>query len=124
MTVPGLSASIALSEVENMDDLDLPEYLELTAYTTDFELPFTMTAITSDFSEEIDLDDLEQYEDLKDDMQELKDASVELVDGTHELVDGVQELKDGSEELYDGAVELDDGAKNPRWGGTTGQRSF
>lgn len=111
MTVPGLSASIALSEVENMDDLDLPEYLELTAYTTDFELPFTMTAITSDFSEEIDLDDLEQYEDLKDDMQELKDASVELVDGTHELVDGVQELKDGSEELYDGAVELDDGAK-------------
>lgn len=111
LAAPGLSDSIALSEVEDLDDLDIPEYLELTAYTTDFELPLTMTAITSDFAEEIDLDDLDNYEDLKDDMQELKDASVELVDGTHELVDGVIELQDGSIELYDGAVELDDGAK-------------
>lgn len=111
LAAPGLSDSIALSEAEDLDDLDIPEYLELTAYTTGFELPMTMTAITSDFSEEIDLDDLDAYEDLKDDMQELKDASVELVDGTHELVDGVIELQDGSIELYDGSVELDDGAK-------------
>lgn len=111
VAMPGLSDSIAMSEVEDLDDLDVPEYLELRAYTTDFELPLTMTAVTSDFAEEIDLDDLDDYEDLKSDMQELKDASVELVDGTHELVDGVIELKDGSIELYDGAVELDDGAK-------------
>ena len=110
MAMPGLSESIALAEVEDMEDLDIPEYLELSAYTTDFALPLTMTAVTSDFAEEIDLDELDSYEDLKADMQELKDASVELVDGTHELVDGVVELKDGSVELYDGAVELDDGA--------------
>lgn len=110
IAMPGLSESIALSEIEDMEDLDVPEYLELSAYTTDFALPLTMTAVTSDFAEEIDLDELDSYEDLKDDMQELKDASVELVDGTHELVDGVIELKDGSVELYDGAVELDDGA--------------
>lgn len=111
IAVPGLADSIALSEVEDMEELDVPEYLELTAYTTGFELPMTMTAITSDFAEDMDLDDLDTYEDLKDDMQELKDASVELVDGTHELVDGVIELQDGAAELYDGAVELDDGAK-------------
>lgn len=111
VAIPGLADSIALSEVEDLEDPDIPEYLELTAYTTGFELPLTMTAVTSDFAEEIDLDDLDSYDDLKDDMQELKDASVELVDGTHELVDGVIELKDGSVELYDGAVELDDGAK-------------
>ena len=111
VAIPGLSDSIALSEVEDLEDLDIPEYLELTAYTTDFELPLTMTAVTSDFAEEIDLDDLDSYDDLKDDMQELKDASEELVDGTHELVDGVIELQDGAQELYDGAVELDDGAK-------------
>lgn len=111
IAMPGLSESIALSEIEDMEDLDIPKYLELSAYTTDFALPLTMTAVTSDFAEEIDLDELDSYEDLKDDMQELKDASVELVDGTHELVDGVIELKDGSIELYDGAVELDDGAK-------------
>ncbi|HBN55147.1 MAG TPA: hypothetical protein DD414_00065 [Lachnospiraceae bacterium] len=111
LVIPGLSESIALSEVEDMEDLDLPEYLEVSAYTTDFELPLTMTAVTADFSEEFDLDDLDKYDELKDDMQELKDASTELVDGTHELVDGVVELKDGSIELYDGAVELDDGAK-------------
>ena len=111
VAIPGLADSIALSEVEDLEDPDIPEYLELTAYTTDFELPLTMTAVTSDFAEEIDLDDLDSYEDLKDDMQELKDASEELVDGTHELVDGVVELQDGAQELYDGAVELDDGAK-------------
>lgn len=111
LVIPGLSESIALSEVEDMDDLDLPEYLEVSAYTTDFELPLTMTAVTADFSEEFDLDDLDKFDELKDDMQELKDASTELVDGTHELVDGVVELQDGSVELYDGAVELDDGAK-------------
>ena len=110
VAMPGLSASIALSEVEDLEDLDVPEYLELRAYTTDFELPLTMTAITSDFAEEIDLDNLDDYEDLKSDMQELQDASVELRDGTEELVDGVVELKDGSIELYDGSVELDDGA--------------
>lgn len=109
--VPGLSDSIALSEIEDMDDLDIPEYIELSAYTTGFELPMTMTAVTADFSEDIDLDDLDTYDDLKDDIQELQDASRELVDGTHELVDGVIELQDGSVELYDGAVELDDGAK-------------
>ena len=111
VAIPGLADSIALSEVEDLEDPDIPEYLELTAYTTDFELPLTMTAVTSDFAEEIDLDDMDSYEDLKDDMQELKDASEELVDGTHELVDGVVELQDGAQELYDGAVELDDGAK-------------
>lgn len=111
VAIPGLADSIALSEVEDLEDPDIPEYLELTAYTTGFELPLTMTAVTSDFAEEIDLDDLDSYEDLKDDIQELKDASEELVDGTHELVDGVVELQDGAQELYDGAVELDDGAK-------------
>lgn len=110
IVMPGLSESIALSEVEDMEDLDLPEYLELTAYTTDFELPLTMTAITSDFSDSIDLDDLESYENLKDDIQELQDASKELVDGTQELVDGVVELKDGVVELKDGSVELYDGS--------------
>lgn len=110
LAMPGLSDSIALSEVEDMEDLDIPEYLELTAYTTCFELPMTMTAVTSDFSEEIDLDDLDSYDDLKDDMQELKDASQELVDGTHELVDGVIELQDGAVELDDGAKKLKDGA--------------
>lgn len=110
VVMPGLSESIALSEVEDLDDLDIPEYLELTAYTTDFSLPLTMTAVTSDFAEEIDLDDTESYDDLKDDMQELQDASIELVDGTNELVDGVIELKDGSVELYDGSIELYDGS--------------
>jgi putative membrane protein len=64
------------------------------------------------------MDDLDSYDDLKDDMQELLDASKELVDGTNDLVDGVEELKDGSDDLYDGAVELDDGAKDLKDGAT------
>ena len=97
--------------------MDIPDYVEVTADVTDFELSMTATVLMPDVLSELNTDDMDGFDDLKDDIEELNDATYELIDGCIELDDGVQELKDnmpdlwdGAVELYDGAVELNDGA--------------
>lgn len=139
LDVEGLKEKIEDEEKrEEFEDMDIPEYIEVSADTTDFSLAMTMTMAMSDVLSDINLtdsidlsdmndsmDDLESAtEDLKDgtvklkdgtaDLMEgtgkLKDGSVELADGTGELLDGVNTLKDGTKELYDKSGELNKGA--------------
>ncbi len=134
---PGLAESLKLSEMEDFEDIEIPDYVEITAQVTDFELDFTATVITPGLLEDFDPDDLKDIEEMIDDMDELRDASKELVDGTKELSDGVgefgdylqeyvdamDELKSGTHELVDGvdqlaiyASKLTDGAKGLQQG--------
>ena len=117
---PGLKDSLSLSSlkkdlddadtVAKIDDLeeDIPEYVEITADCTDFELGMTMTLAESDLLSQLDLDDLDLGK-LNDDMDELSDATDELVDGVETLKDGTGELSDGAARLADGAGTLDKG---------------
>lgn len=113
---PGLAESLKLSEMEDFEDIEIPDYVEITAQVTDFELDFTATVITPGLLEDFDPDDLKDIEEMIDDMDELRDASKELVDGTKELSDGVgefgdylQEYVDAMDELKSGTHELVDG---------------
>ena len=110
VAMPGLYASLDLLNLEGFEDIDIPEYVEVTADVTDFELSMTATILMPDVLNELSTDDLEGFDDLKDDIEELNDATYDLIDGCVELDDGVQELKDNMPELWDGAVKLDDGA--------------
>lgn len=106
---PGLLDSLKLKDYEPSEEIDIPEYVELTADVSGFELEFTATVISSGLFKDMDTDDLEDAEDLIDDMKELTDASEELVDGVGELFDGVVELQDGIKEYVDGARAVDEG---------------
>ncbi|MDE7318929.1 MAG: hypothetical protein K2N46_04265, partial [Lachnospiraceae bacterium] len=110
VAMPGLYDSLDLLNLEGFEDVDIPEYVEVTADVTDFELAMTATILMPDVLSELDTDDMDGFDDLKDDIEELNDATYELIDGCIELDDGVQELKDNMPDLWDGAVELDDGA--------------
>ncbi|MCI8376836.1 MAG: hypothetical protein HFI29_15635 [Lachnospiraceae bacterium] len=108
--MPGLKENLDIdSEDFDVEELDIPEYVEVTADVTDFSLATTLTVATNEIFADMDFDTQEKMEDLSADMDELQDAMQELMDGTGELFDGVLELYDGTEELYDGTGELTDG---------------
>lgn len=111
VAMPGLYESLDLLNLEGFEDVDIPEYVEVTADVTDFELGMTATVLMPDILSELNTDDMDGFDDLKDDIEELNDATYDLIDGCVELDDGVQELKDNMPDLWDGAVELDDGAQ-------------
>lgn len=129
IALPGLEESLGLAELKDSDgkkiDLDMPKTVTIKADITDFSLLTTVTLAENSALQELELDEVDSVEDLKDALQELGDSSKELVDGTQTLADGVGELNDksgdladgvdqvrqGTKDLSDGAKTLDDGAK-------------
>lgn len=116
MAMAGLSDSLHL---DADSDIDIPDYVEVTADVTDFALETTATIVTPDLLSEIDIDNMESLDDLESSLNELTDASKQLVDGTGELKNGSQELKDGSKELADGTTTLKDGTSQLKSGAGT-----
>lgn len=96
-------------EGDSLEDLEIPDYIEITADVSDFELGMTMTVAMSDILSDIELTDSFDLSELNDSMGELQDAANELKDGTEELKDGSGQLKDGTGELLSGTDELLDG---------------
>ncbi len=125
---PGLKESIDIDDLkdklkddeesERLEELEIPDYIEIVADAEDFELGMTMTVAMSDILSDIELTDSFDLSDLNDSMDELQEATNELKDGTMELKDGsgqlkegTQELLAGTDELWDGTVELKDGTQ-------------
>ena len=109
--LPGLKDNLDTGSPDfDIEELDLADYVELTADVTDFELATTLTVATNEIFSDMDVDMQDKMDDLSGDMDELQDAMVQLMDGTSELYDGVLELKDGADDLDEGAGKLDDGA--------------
>lgn len=113
LAFPGLQDRLDLDS----EDLEFPTSFTLTADVTDFQMGPTMTIATCGLLNDMDLDDFEGMDDLKDALNDLSDASTELVDGTGDLKEGVDKLqsktgefKDGVNTLNDGLNQLQDGA--------------
>ena len=112
--LPGLQDSLKIkgsSVLDDMDiDLNIPDSFEVEADATDFNLSMSMTVASPLSLDDLELDQIDDTDDLKDKIDEIADAATQLVDGTSDLADGVQELKDGCTDLIDGIDQLDDGA--------------
>lgn len=120
--LPGLTESLGLS---GKDDIDIPEYFEITADVHDFELSTAITAGSSSIFSDLELDNVADLDELKGKIDELADASDKLCSGTSELcsglktlqtatgdlTSGVNDLVAGDEELDNGITTLSDGAK-------------
>ena len=117
---PGLRDSLNLEELKEgmedeekrkeLDELNIPEYIEISADAVDFDLNMTMTMAMSDVLSDISLTNSIDLNDINESMDDLESASRELIDGTAKLKDGTGELKDGTVELKDGTGELKNGA--------------
>lgn len=127
MALPGLKENLELearsdesggdSLAQKLEDMDIPDYIEITASVQDFQLESTYTIVTNELFSEADTEDLFDTAGLEEDMDSLKDAMVQLIDGSEELYDGIAtladksgELSDGVGRLYDGGTKLSDGA--------------
>lgn len=109
MGFPGLADSLKLTSYEPTKEVELPDYVEMTADVKDFKLDFTASVVTSGMFSELDEEDLKDAEDLPESMQKLTDASSELVDGTKTLADGLAEMQSYMGEYTSGVSAVNDG---------------
>lgn len=106
--LPGMYDSLKLGDSEELRDIDIPDFFEMEAEVTDFEITAAMTVAKPLNLEDMDLDDIGDVDDLREKLDDLVDGSDELVDGSGELADGVQTLQDSCAELIDGIDTIDE----------------
>lgn len=109
---PGMQENLGLDSSK----LELPDYVEISADVTDFEMTTTMTVATNEVFNELDPDKLDSLGSLTDSIGELTSAMNQLMDGSSQLYDGLCELLEKSGTLIDGIDALADGAKELKSG--------
>ncbi|WP_077533873.1 hypothetical protein [Massiliimalia massiliensis] len=113
--LPGMQESLKLDK----DKLEFPESVEITADVTDFSLLTTLTVVTNELFNELDLDDVDDLDGLKEAVTQLQDACTQLLDGSSALYEGLGTLLTKSGELISGVGQLADGAKDLKEGASS-----
>jgi putative membrane protein len=108
---PSLSDNLQLGKSDITKDIDLPDYVEITADAAEFELEFTANAIAPLGFDEIEEADFNDIDDMIASMDELGEASEALVDGTGALLDGLKTFQTAMEVYTGGVSQLNDGIK-------------
>ncbi len=113
----GLGEDLDLSSVLKDLQLQIPNYVEVTADVKDFSLLMTLTFGTADLLNAVNVDDTNTMQDLEKKIDELISAANQLKDGSNQLKSGAAELKtsfvtyaNGIRQLGDGIYALDSGA--------------
>ncbi len=104
--MPGMQENLDMKK----EDLDIPDYVEISGDVTDFSLETTMTVVTNEIFNDMDLENVDSLDELSDSLDDLDEGMHELMDGAGELYDGITELRQKSGDLTDGIAELGDGA--------------
>lgn len=105
LAFPGLKDSLDVTS----DEIDVPNYVEVTANAEDFSLDMTLTVAMSDILNTVNISDDIDFSDLGDKVDALTDATDQLMDGSDQLANGTKELKNGTKTLADGANTLNAG---------------
>ncbi len=105
---PGLSESLDLDS-KDLENIEIPDYVEVTADVEDFSLDMTMTFVMSDILQELDVDQDIDLSGIEDAIDSLRDASNQLVDGSKELANGTGSLVDGVKSYTSGVSALKSG---------------
>lgn len=104
---PGLSENLEVDE----EKFTIPDYVEVTADATEFELATTLTVATNELFGELNLEDVDDMDDLKSTMNDFTDAFTKLEDGSETLYENLAILQEKTGDLGDGVDQLADGAK-------------
>lgn len=113
VALPGLRENLQLSNAK----LTIPDYVEITADVTNFELTTTLTLATNSIFNKLQMDKISDLDSLNDALNDLLDASLQLVEGSSDLSEGLDtlleksgELSQGIDQLLTGSQQLSDGA--------------
>lgn len=91
--LPGLNDSLGIKDKDLDGDVNIPEYMEMTADVKNFSMPAAMTFVVN-ASDYVSTDGIDTS-DLDDMINDLKDASTQLQDGSKTLAEGTDTLADG-----------------------------
>jgi len=91
--LPGLKDSLGIKDGDLDGDVNIPEYMEMTADVENFSMPAAMTFVVN-ASDYVSTDGIDTS-DLDDMINDLKDASTQLQDGSKTLAEGNDTLADG-----------------------------
>lgn len=114
--LPGLKDSLGIKDGDLDGDVNIPEYMEMTADVENFSMPAAMTFVVnaSDYvsTDGIDTSDLDDMiNDLKDASTQLQDGSKTLAEGTDTLADGLSTLQSNLGTFASGVGTLQSGLK-------------
>ena len=112
VAMPGLKESLELTDKDLNTDMEIPEYVEVSADVENFSLEMTMTVVMNDLLSDANLTDAFDLSGLEEDLDTLSDASGQLVDGSKELSDGTGTLSSGVDEFATGIGTLKNGILN------------
>lgn len=91
--LPGLKDSLGIKDKDLDSDVNIPEYMEMTADVKNFSMPAAMTFVVN-ASDYVSTDGIDTS-DIDDMINDLKDASTQLQDGSKTLAEGTDTLSDG-----------------------------
>ena len=114
IALPGMQASLDLKS----EDLEIPQYVELSADVTDFSLEGTVTLVSNTFLDDLNTKDL-NVADLLDASRQLTSGTGQLIDGAGKLSKGLATLLDKSSELVKGIDQLKEGSMQLKTGADT-----
>ena len=106
---PGLSDSLKLGDYEETKDVEIPDYVEVTADVENFELEYTATIITTPGLDDADTDKLDDVNDLVDGVDSLTDASSALKEGAMQMSEGLETFQSYLSEYQNGVTSLSEG---------------
>lgn len=114
--LPGLKDSLGIKDGDLDGDVNIPEYMEMTADVKNFSMPAAMTFVVnaSDYvsTEGIDTSDIDDMiNDLKDASTQLQDGSKTLAESTDTLSDGLSTLQSKLGTFASGVGTLQSGLK-------------
>ncbi len=103
--LPGVSDVMDFDTMEltKEEDIDIPEFMEVSFDATDFELDFTATMYSNGVMES------DRFDDLTDKLDELADKLGKASGNATDLKDKIKKLKDGGKNLRTGAETLSNG---------------
>lgn len=115
IALPGMQETLAVDK----KDLNIPDYVEITADVTDFKLGMTVTLAANDLLGQSDSVSLPEFKELDGAADRLTDAMKQLTDGSSQLSEGLNTLLSQSGDLTDGICRLSDGADTLKDGTNT-----
>lgn len=116
--LPGLRDSLKVDEKDFDSEINIPDYVEISADVENFELGMTMTAVVN-ATDYLSSDGDGDTSSVADMIDTLTDAADRLQDGSAELADGVDTLKGSLGEFSDGMKTLKDGIVSYTGGAST-----
>lgn len=109
VAMPGLKDSLAIKKGDLDEEIEIPDYVEVTADVENFSLDMTMSVVMNDLLGSTDLDEAFDLTELEEDLNTLSDSSKQLVDGSTDLAEGLDTLKSSMKEFASGVTTLKDG---------------